>query len=96
MSEFRSSVNQKDIFSIVIEFLMEGGVFKIDETYYAFSNDMLLCELIDPQESPDGSVTASKLKASTLTFNEFLQGCLYASKDKIDDIAFALCDAFEV
>ncbi len=96
VSKFRTTVSQNDIFSVVIKFLMEGGVFKIDETYYAFSNDLLLCELIDPQPSEDGGVTAEALKASSLTFNEFIHGCINATTEDIDNIDFMLCDAVEV
>jgi hypothetical protein len=92
MQEFRTAVSQKDIFSIVIEFLMNGGVFKIGKTYYAFSNDLLLCELVDAVETEHGSVEATTLKASNLTLNEFLHGCLGASRDSLDNIDFMMCD----
>lgn len=96
MAEIKTSVSQNDIFSVVIDFLLQGGVFQIDNTYYAFSNDLLLCELVDPQPSEDGGVTAEALKASHLTFNEFIQGCINASTEDIDNIDFMLCPAVEV
>ncbi len=71
---------------------MEGGVFKIGDKYFAFSHDMLLCELLDPIETKQGGVEATQMTPSNLTLNEFIQGCLGASKEELDNIDFIFSD----
>jgi hypothetical protein len=91
MQQFRTIVRKQDIFSTVIQFLMEGGVFKIGDRFFAFSHDMLLCELVNAVEIEEGGVEANEIKPSNLTFNEFIHGCMNASRESIEQIDFVFC-----
>lgn len=71
---------------------MEGGVFKIKDTYVVFSNDLLLCELTNVIEDENGIKNHGDLVPSNITFNQFITSCLNLTKESLENIQLVLSE----
>lgn len=76
----------------IIEFLMEGGVFKIEDTYVVFSDDLLLCELTNVVEDENGIANHGDLIPSDITFNQFVISCMNLTKESLESIQFSMAE----
>lgn len=85
-------MSNNSVIQSVITFLIEGGVFKINDTYVVFSNDLLLCELTDVVEDGDCIKNHGDIVPSDITFNQFVISCMNLTKHSLENIYFALND----
>ena len=85
-------MSTNSVLQLVITFLIEGGVFKINDKYVVFSNDLLLCELTDVVEDNEGIKNHGDIVPSEITFNQFVISCMNLTKQSLENIYFTLND----